>query len=213
MARKEFDLSGFIAVEARNAMKVEIARGDIYSVAVEAEAEIIDEVKVEVFGDKLKAKFETRWGHLGLLLKQTPSPRLIVTMPEIKSIELVAATRGSITGFTGIDRFQAELAGASKLNGNIQCRELKLEGGAASHFELSGSAATAVIDLSAASNANLENLTVGDATAKLVGAASLTLNITGKLDADISGASNLRWLGTPTIGDLKITGASSFSRK
>jgi len=47
----------------------------------------------------------------------------------------------------------------------------------------------------------------------LGGAASMTINLNGKLDAEVSGASNLRWLGTPTLGDVKITGASSFSKK
>jgi hypothetical protein len=56
-------------------------------------------------------------------------------------------------------------------------------------------------------------MSVVAAKVKLGGAASLTLNISGKLDAEVTGASNLRWLGTPTLGDVKITGASSFSKK
>jgi hypothetical protein len=90
---------------------------------------------------------------------------------------------------------------------------MKLEASAASHFELSGNAASAEIELTAASNANLEKMSVGDAKIKLGGAASLTINLTGKLDADVSGASSLRWLGTPALGDVKITGASTFAKK
>jgi hypothetical protein len=213
MARKEFDFKGFTAVEARNAMKVEVRRGESFSVAVEADTEALDDVKVSLVDRTLKAKLEARWGHIGLLFKGASSPRLIVTMPELRSIELAAASRGEISGFTGLETFQATLAGASSLSGDVACRRLKLEGGAASHFQLSGSAETAEIDLSAASNANLEKMTVGDARVKLGGAASLTVNMSGKLDAEVSGASNLRWLGTPSLGDVKITGASSFSKK
>ena len=213
MARKEFDFSGFSAIEARNALKVEVRRGENFSVAVEADAEALDDVKVSLIDGTLKAKLEARWGHIGLLFKGVSSPKLIVTMPEIKSIELVAASRGEVTGFTGLEKFQATLASASKLTGDIGCSKLKLEGGAASHFELTGSAETAEIDLSAASNANLEKMNVGDARIKLGGASTLTVNMTGKLDAEVSGASSLRYLGSPNIGDLKITGASSFSKK
>ncbi|AKG52770.1 hypothetical protein DGWBC_0079 [Dehalogenimonas sp. WBC-2] len=213
MSRKEFDLSGFTAVEARNALKLEISYGDSYTVAIDADKEIIDEVKVEMAGDKLKAKLVTRWGHLGMLFKQTPSPRLIITMPQLKYLELAAATRGNITGFSGVDSFQAVLAGASRLTGDIECRELKLEGGAASFFELTGSAATLNIGLSGTSHANLEKMVTGDTQAKLAGASSLTLNSNGKIDADVSSASKLRWLGSPSMGDIKITGASSFSKK
>ena len=213
MAHTEYDFSGFTAVEARNAMKVDVRRGDNFNVAVEADEQIVDEVKVSLSGETLTAKFEARWGHLGLLFKQVSSPKLTVTMPELKSIELATGTRGEISGFTGIEIFQATLAGASKLIGDVCCKRLKLEAGAASHFELSGSAETLEVELSGASNANLEKLTAGDAKVKLGGASTLTVNLTGKLDAEVTGASSLRWLGSPALGDVKITGASSFSRK
>ncbi len=213
MARKEFDFSGFTAVEARNALKVEVRRSDSFSVAVEADDEAIADVKVSLTGGRLVAKLDARWGHIGLLFKGASSPKLFITMPEIKSIELATGTRGEITGFSGLERFEATLAGASKLTGDVACQTLKLEGGAASSFELSGSADTADIDLSAASNANLEKMSIGGAKVKLGGAASLTINISGKLDAEVSGASSLRYIGSPVIGDLKVTGASSFSKK
>jgi hypothetical protein len=213
MARKEFDFSGFTAVEVRNALKLDIRRGDKFTVAVEADEQALNDVKVTMFGGMLTAKLEARWGHVGLLFKGVSSPKLFVTLPELKSLELAAASRGEISGFTGAESLQITLAGASSLTGDIACKELRLEGGAASHFELSGTADGVEIELSAASNANLEKMTVGHARVKLGGAASMTLNITGKLDATVSGASNLRWLGSPMLGDVKITGASSFSRK
>ena len=213
MGRKEYAFSGFNSIEVRNAMKVEIKRGDVFTVAVEADDQALDDVKVNVFNNILTAKLEPRWGHVGMFFKGVSSPKLIITMPELRSIELGAASRGEISGFIGLDTFRATLSGASTLTGDIGCKQLKLEGGAASHFELSGTAGTADIELSAATNANLEKLLVGDAKVKLGGAASMTINITGKLDGEVTGASSLRWLGTPTLGDVKITGASSFSKK
>ena len=213
MARKEYDFSGFTGVEAKNAMKVEVKRGDSFSVAVESDDQALGDVNVTMFNNMLTAKLEARWGNIGRMFKGVSSPKLLVTMPDIRSLELAAASRGEMSGFTGQESLQLTLAGASSLTGDVSCKQLKLEGGAASHFELTGSAATADIDLSAASNANLEKMTIGDAKIKLGGAASMTINLNGKLDAEVSGASNLRWLGTPTLGVIKITGASSFSKK
>jgi hypothetical protein len=213
MARKEYDFSGFTGVEARNAMKVEVKRGDTFSVAVEADDQALGDVNVTMFNNMLTAKLEARWGHIGMIFKGMSSPKLLVTMPDIRSLELAAASRGEISGFTGLESFQATLAGASSLTGDVSAKQMKLEGGAASHFELSGKADSADIELSAASNGNLEKMTVGDARIKLGGAASMTIDVTGKLDAAVSGASNLKWLGTPTLGDVRITGASSFSKK
>ena len=118
-----------------------------------------------------------------------------------------------MTGFTGLDRVQVDLSSASKLSGAIDCRSLRLEGGAASFFELSGKTETLETELTATSHASLEKMTVGDAKVKLGGASTLTLDITGRLDAEVTGASSLRWTGSPTMGDIKVTGASSLSRK
>jgi hypothetical protein len=213
MARKEFDFTGFTGVEVRNALKAEVRRGDAFSVAVEADEQALADVKVSLAGDRLIAKLEARWGHIGLVFKGVSSPKVFVTMPDLSYLELAAASRGEVTGFSELSNFQAVLAGASSLSGDVGAKKMKLEGGAASHFQLSGSASSAEIELSAASNANLEKMSIGDAKIKLGGAASLTINMTGKLDADVSGASSLRWLGTPGLGDVKITGASSFSKK
>ncbi len=213
MARKEFDFTGFTEVEVRNALKVEVRRGDAFSVAVEADEQALADVKVSLTGDRLIAKLEARWGHVGLLFKGVSSPKVSVTMPDLKYLELAAASRGEVNGFNELENFQAILAGASSLTGNVGAKTMKLEAGAASHFELSGNAASAEIELTAASNANLEKMNIGDARIKLAGAASMTINMTGKLDADVSGASSLRWLGTPALGDVKITGASTFAKK
>jgi hypothetical protein len=90
---------------------------------------------------------------------------------------------------------------------------MQIYGAAASNFDLSGNADIADIELTAASGANLEKMAVGDAKLKLGGASTATINLSGRLDADVSGASNLKWLGAPSLGDVKITGGSSFSKK
>jgi hypothetical protein len=213
MPRKEFELEGFTAVEARNAMQVEISRGTGYSVAVEADDEIIREIEVIVSGGVLKAKFRTRLGHIGLLFKQVASPKLKITMPELAAIKFTAATRGKVTGFSSVDSFTAELSGAGKLTGDMDCRHLKLVGGAASFFELAGRTDTLDLSLTATSHASLEQLKVADARITLGGASTVTLDISGRLDAEVTGASSLRWTGTPSMGDIKVTGASSLSRK
>ena len=46
----------------------------------------------------------------------------------------------------------------------------------------------------------------------LSGASDGTVNLTGTLDADVSGASKLRYYGNPTMGDIETSGASSIKK-
>jgi hypothetical protein len=214
MARKEYDFSGFTGVEARNAMKVEVKRGDTFSVAVEADDQALGDVNVTMFNNMLTAKLEARWGHIGMIFKGRSSPKLLVTMPDTP----VAGTgrrqpRGDFRFYRPRNLPGDTVRGQFAYGGRLRQAD---ETGRGAPLLTSNSAAapTAQIsNLSAASNANLEKMTVGDARIKLGGAASMTIDVTGKLDAAVSGASNLKWLGTPTLGDVRITGASSFSKK
>jgi hypothetical protein len=52
-----------------------------------------------------------------------------------------------------------------------------------------------------------------DADVKLQGASHSTINTDGNLDANLSGASKLYWLGKPVMGNIKTFGASTVSSK
>jgi len=52
-----------------------------------------------------------------------------------------------------------------------------------------------------------------NADVEISGASNGTINLNGKLNADVSGASNLYWSGTPIMGDIQTSGASNLRRK
>jgi len=54
---------------------------------------------------------------------------------------------------------------------------------------------------------------VGNANIILSGASDGTINLDGRLDADLSGASTLEYIGEPTLGSLDISGASNLTKK
>jgi hypothetical protein len=60
---------------------------------------------------------------------------------------------------------------------------------------------------------DLTDFPVNDADINLSGASRATINLDGKLDAELSGASNLEYIGDPTMGDINIAGASTINKK
>ena len=54
---------------------------------------------------------------------------------------------------------------------------------------------------------------VNNTDVKLSGASTGTVNLSGKLDADLSGASKLNYSGEPTVGAINISGGSTLSKK
>src|SRR5208283_826151 len=118
------------------------------------------------------------------------------------------------TGFSSTDPFAANLSGASSLvMTNFKAGNLTIELSGASSLTAHGSANGLVSALSGASGLNLSNLPVNDAGMTLGGASHAQIDVNGRLDANLSGASSLEYSGSPTLGNISASGFSSISKE
>jgi hypothetical protein len=106
-----------------------------------------------------------------------------------------------------------EVSGASTVTGDIEVADMEMEVSGASTVRLEGSADGLTVDGSGASHLELANLEVENANVILSGASNATVNLNGRLDAELSGASTLEYIGEPTLGIMDITGASTLEKK
>jgi hypothetical protein len=77
------------------------------------------------------------------------------------------------------------------------CPHLEMSG--ASRANLSGTATTSDATLSGASRLTANELSIGDLTIDLSGASNAEVTVMGSLSAAASGASTLRYAGSPTV--------------
>jgi hypothetical protein len=223
MLTKEYDFTGFTAIEAGYAFKVDITQSNTYSVTIIINEKIADRLTVTKNGDTLKIDLK------GIFFNFHSSPRATITMPDLRSLDLSGAADGKVKGFSSANDFdlhlsgassldidmeagdfEAELSGASRLSGYFKAASSSTELSGASHITLTGSGGDTRLDFSGASIGNLENYTVGNADVELSGASQVSLDINGTLDADLSGASRLTYGGKPTLGNIDISSGSSF---
>jgi hypothetical protein len=78
---------------------------------------------------------------------------------------------------------------------------------------LEGTATNIKAHISGASSGRLDNLTVAKANMTVSGASNATINVGASVDANVSGASRLYYIGSPTLGNISVTGASTFTKK
>ena len=112
-----------------------------------------------------------------------------------------------------VKEFKLKIAGASELTGVLKSGGGKIDVIGASRLKLSGAMGDSVIRVAGASHLDLEDFTVNNADIRLAGASSCYLNVNGKLDAELSGASRLSYGGNPVMGNIKTAGASTVSKK
>jgi hypothetical protein len=226
---QNYDYKDFTGVDIGSALKLEVTAGDTYSVTITAGKNLFDHIRVVKSGDILKIYTEgwslSWWGAF-------TTPKVVITMPVLKTLYLSGASDGTVTGFksnngltmtasgasslnldmeTGL--FSADISGASDVKGRLTTTSSDIILTGASDLDLTGSGGDVKLRGSGASTASLRYFTAVNADVVLSGASSGSMDVSGRLDVNLSGASDLNYYGNPTIGNSTVTGASDLHKK
>ena len=227
---RQYNITEFTRVDIGTAFSYEIKQSDSYSITVTANNNLFDNIEVVKEGQTLKIKVKVPRSVFNL---GSGRPRAVITMPQLYGLDSSGATKGVVTRFSSTEDLDIRVSGASSVElveiaaGNT---ELKISGASevagalnaegidfdisgASSIQLEGAAGDIDIEASGASQLNLAELTVNDANVTLSGASQGTLNLDGRLDIELSGASELEYIGEPVLGEMDINGASTLKRK
>ncbi|MGD9118163.1 MAG: head GIN domain-containing protein [Dehalococcoidia bacterium] len=201
------DLIDFTRIEAHNGFEVEVTMSDTFSIEITADDNVHEYIVVKKSGDTLEIGLRgTRFYHSVTLEAR-------VTIPALYKIELSGGSQAYITGFSSTHDFEVELSGGSRLSGDISAGDVEFELSGGSQVDLEGAGENLTIDASGDSRLDLEDFPIADASIDMSGGSQTTINISGTLNAALSGASRIEYVGEPTLGSLEISGESKVERK
>jgi len=203
---EEFDLSGFDQVEVSSAFDVQISQADQFSVVVRVDDNVKQYLDVVKQGSTLRIGLKP----FSSSAVSAMTLEAEVTMPELTGLELSGASDVSVGDFKSTQPLYVEVSGASSLRGDIEAGGVRFDVSGASDVKLSGSGGDLVMDVSGAGKADLADFQVGDASIEASGASSATVNVSGRLDVEASGASRVRYRGSPTLGSVNSSGGASI---
>lgn len=204
---EEYAFADFTKIEISTAFEFEIQQSSSYNISVTADDNVMDYVEVSKVGQTLKIGLGTgTWFGPKTL-------RASVAMPELRGLTVSGASRGDVYDFSSTEDVSIRVSGASRVNGDITAGNIEFDISGASTVQLEGSANDMVAGVSGASRCNLGSFIVNNADVNFSGASSGTINLNGRLDANVSGASRLSYIGEPTMGTINTSGASTLSKK
>jgi hypothetical protein len=201
----EPEASGFDRLEIGHAFRVTVTQGDEFSVVIRIDDNLEQYLQVEQNGDTLTIDLDDEIG-LGLFSATLEAD---VTMPTFSSIDASGASEVTLVGFTLDADTALDASGASRFDGQLEAPRLNLTLSGASAAELHGSADSLRVDASGASTADLAQFPVTDADVLVSGASNASVDVSGTLQVEASGASHVSYSGDPTLGDVNVSGASS----
>jgi hypothetical protein len=201
----EQDFSDFDRLVVSHAFRTTVTQGDSFDVVIRIDDNLQPYLRVEQDGDTLSIGLTDELG-LGLL---TATLEADITLPSLASLDASGGTHVTLAGFEEDAAVSLNASGASRLEGHLETPGLDLTVSGASGAELSGSAEQLHIDANGASRADMGAFAAVDADVVVNGASNATVNVSGTLNADASGASHVTYLGAPTLGAVNVSGGSS----
>ncbi len=227
----EMGFNDFTRLRVSHTFEVEVTQGDSYRVAISADDNMIQYLKVTKSGNTVSIGLEpvrTRG-----IFPRSVTLRAEIVMPSLDRIDLSGTSRATVNGFNSGDdleidtsgasavelvgiaagKIRIDSSGASRVTGQVVTGDADFDVSGASTVELTGSGGDIVTDVSGASHLQLGEFPVRDAKIDFNGASSGTIDATGTIDVDLSGASRLSYMGEPNLGSIDVTGVSNMSRE
>lgn len=221
--------TGFARVHVSSAVEIKITHGKQFAVEVTPDND--REVIIEQDKDTLSIRRPGLWGMwIGWGLR----PKVRITMPDILELKLSGACSGTLRDFNfnhdlkigvkgasqlrlinmEVGDLYANMHGASGLTGDINVNgDAYFYGEGASRVELNGSARKLKMEMSGASNGKLAEFPVRQVEVDFNGASNGWIRVDGKLDATISGVSNIYVSGSPVMGSIITSGGSHLHHR
>lgn len=222
---QEPEITDFDRLQISHAFDVTVRQGDSYRVVIEVDEAVLPHLQVDRQGSTLRIGIEPGWR----IFSGPTTLRAEVTMPELAGLTASGASRVNLSGFDSSNALGITASGASRVRGEINAGDTTIAASGASEIDLSGAYQDLSVEASGASNVTLDgtaqnlranasggseidlsNLPVADARVEASGASTIRVQLSGTLDAEASGASNVYYSGNPALGNISTSGASSI---
>jgi hypothetical protein len=196
---RNYQVGNFTALDAAGPFDVTVQTGAKPSVHVEGNQALVDKLKVEVDGDRLKIRPEREKGWFSWNSVHGKA-RIMVTVPELRAASLAGAGGIHIDKVQG-DSFEGSIAGSGDLNiQSIAVGHLKIGIAGSGSMSGTGKAQSADNDIAGSGSVNGSAINSEELKVSIAGSGDVKVHATRAAQVDIMGA-----------GDVEVTGGAKCS--
>jgi hypothetical protein len=207
IVEKKIQAADFSDVDIAGPFTVEIIQSPTYDVALSTDENLLNRVLVSIDKGTLKFSIQAPGSFFptGLQVK--------IGLPAIKNIVLTESVKASLSGFSQIDNLILIMKNNSSLNGYLEVNNTDFNISGRSSVSLKGKANRLQLDCLEESRVDLTDFVLSSANVRVTGASEAILNVNGRFDVLMEGASKIYYLGNPIFSNTSISGGSTMSRK
>ncbi|RLD43369.1 MAG: hypothetical protein DRI89_04730, partial [Bacteroidetes bacterium] len=189
VSKQERSVENFKAIKIGGAAEIILMQGKEQSVVVETNANIQDRVEVNVSNNTLAVKLNN--------IKKYDVLKLYITAVKIERIQLSGAAELRAADTISGGNLQLVASGASDIEMLVDYNNIVTKASGASVVRLDGKSASHTIEVSGASEVKAKSLLTTTTIVKASGASSCFVNAKTNLTYQVSGASDVSYVGKP----------------
>ncbi len=203
------NLSGFSKIEVSGAFEIRIIKSSTYAVKVEADEKEMSRTKTVVSGDKLVISYDKEGKGY-----DSKFSKVVITIqtPTLNALTCSGAVEVKSSDIFDADKFELKTSGATEVELGINAKLLISKFSGATEVELKGKVDTHALEMTGASELEALNLEVSKYAIDSKGAADCKIFVTNELAISGSGASSIKYKGSPSKVTKDTRGATDVSK-
>jgi len=202
---RAYNYIGFNKIQSASGFTTSVKASSTYSLEVAADDNLFDYISVKKDGDTLS---------IGLKSGSYEQTHLKATLliPGLQGVELSDGSRAEVDGFSSADKLSIKLSDGSNLSGSMTAGNVDISLTDGSRIGLEGSAKDIKVVSHDGSRADLEDFSVVNADLNIGDGGTLTIRLSGTLNANLSAGSHVTYTGNPTMGTINLSSGSTLNR-
>lgn len=201
-AQQTRSVGDFTGIKAGDSFKIALTQGDANSVKVDAPENILSQIKTEVKDGILVISSEGN-------IKTDKDITVSIGIKTLNSLDISGAADLRSDNQLSCDKLTVESSGAGEIHLDVKATEIKASISGAGDVSLSGTVQNLEAGVSGAGDLKASNLEAEKAKVKVSGAGDAKIYAKQSLDAEVSGAGDIIYKGTPVERNVNISGAGS----
>ena len=193
-------------LKVAGSMDIKLVEGKEGDITIKGDSNLMEYIITEVKDNKLIVKTKK-----GYNLKSTKA--IVVTVPyeSISSVSLSGSGDIDNSGTIEATDFDVSLAGSGDIILNVSAKNIESSIAGSGDISLKGSTDNLMTKVAGSGDFNGKSLNSKNVEAKIAGSGDISIVCNGELKVRITGSGDVKYSGSPTNKDTKITGSGSVS--
>jgi len=202
---KEITVESFEKIEISGAFEIILTPSESNVISIEVDENLLRYIDVSVRGDRLFIETDRR-------LSSRKGIKIEVPVKELKGILSSGASDIESSEPISSSELEIEVSGAGKVDLKLDVKLVTLDVSGATLVYLEGVAERLEVDMSGAGSLAAEAFEVQDCSVEISGVGHVLVNVSGSLDAQVSGLGKVEYLGEPESVRGDVAGIGKVSK-